>query len=63
MTAIDSKYEDMDDFTLADQLQELSGVMLPKAIQEIRTAPVRHNRVTDPEHMPEIVKEILGIQK
>lgn len=63
MTAIDSKYEDMDDFTLADQLQELSGVKLPKAIQEIRTASVRHNRVTDPENMPEIVKEILGIQK
>ena len=61
MTAIDKKYEDMEDFALADELERISGVKIPKAIEEIRTAPVRHNTVAEAADMPKVVKEILQI--
>ena len=61
MTAIDKKYEDMEDFALADELEGISGVKIPKAIEEIRTAPVRHNTVAEAADMPKVVKEILQI--
>ena len=62
LTAIDPKYGDMDDFTLAEELEKLSGVKIPKAIEEIRTAPVRHNTVAEAADMPQVVKKILKIQ-
>ena len=61
MTAIDKKYEDMEEFALADELERISGVKIPKAIEEIRTAPVRHNTVAEAADMPKVVKEILQI--
>ena len=61
MTAIDKKYEDMEDFALADELERISGGKIPKAIEEIRTAPVRHNTVAEAADMPKVVKEILQI--
>lgn len=61
MTAIDKKYEDMEDFALADELERISGVKIPKAIEEIRTAPVRHNTIAEAADMPKVVKEILQI--
>ncbi|WP_373218887.1 threonine synthase [Ruminococcus sp. 5_1_39BFAA] len=62
MDAIAEGHEDLDDFGLADALSELSGVPLPKAVEEIRTAPVIHDRVVDAPDMPATVKNILGIQ-
>lgn len=62
VSAVSGQYEDMDDFALVDVLHQISGVKVPKAVEEIRTAPVLHDRVVDPENMPETVKEILGIQ-
>ena len=50
-----------DDFQLVDELERLSGVIVPKAVEEIRTAPVRHTRVCDAENMKEEVCQILGI--
>ena len=61
MTAIDKKYEDMEDFALADELERISGVKNGKAIEECRTAPVRHNTVAESADMPKVVKEILQI--
>lgn len=61
MEAVSDKGEDMDDFSLADALSELSGVKIPKAVEEIRTAPVLHDTVVDAPDMPETVKKILGI--
>ncbi len=46
---------------LADALEKLSGVAVPKAVNDIRTAPVLHDRVVDAEDMPATVKEILKI--
>lgn len=61
LTAIDPAYEAYGDFELADKLSELSGTKIPKAIEEIRTAPVIHDHVVDACDMPEIVKQFLGI--
>lgn len=62
MDAIDStRYEGMEDFQLIDALARLSGVPVPKAVEEIRTAPVLHDRVVDACDMPKTVKEILGL--
>lgn len=60
MEAIDAeKYGDLGDFALVDELCTLSGVTVPKAIEEIRTAPVRHNTVCEVEQMKCVVKDFL----
>lgn len=59
MEAIDKKYEGLDEFVLIDELNKLSGIKVPNAIEEIRTAPVIHNRVCDTDKMQEVVGEIL----
>ena len=62
MNAIDSKkYADMTDFELVDELSKIANVAVPKAIEEIRTAPVLHNRVCGRTQMKETVKDILGV--
>ena len=61
MCAIDGSYDKMSDFELADELEKISGVKVPAAIDEIRTAPVRHDTVCEPEEMPKVVKQYLGI--
>ncbi len=62
MDALSDRYEGLDDFALADALEKLSRVKLPKAVEEIRTAPVLHQRVVDVADMPATVKEILKIK-
>ena len=61
MNAIDAKYDSMGDFELVDELCKLSGVKVPNAIEEIRTAPVLHDTVCESEKMQETVEKILGI--
>ncbi len=61
MDAVSDRYAGLDDFGLVDALEKLSGVKIPKAVEEIRTAPVLHDKVVDAEDMPAAVKEILGI--
>ena len=61
MEAVSDRYEDLDDFALADALSKLSGVKVPKAVEEIRTAPILHDLVVDAPEMPATVKKILGI--
>ena len=46
MNAIDPKYDAMGDFELVDELSKIGNVAVPKAIEEIRTAPVLHDHVT-----------------
>lgn len=61
MNAIDHKYDAMSDFELVDELSKLSGVKVPQAIEDIRTAPVLHDTVCDVDQMCNNVKKILGI--
>lgn len=62
MDAIDKeKYDSMTDFELVDELNALSGVKIPEAIEEIRTAPFRHDIVCDKSEMQMTVEKILGL--
>ena len=58
---IDPAYDAREDFELVDELCRLSGVPVPRAIEEIRTAPVRHKTVCEVSEMPKVVKEFLGL--
>ena len=51
----------MTDFELVDELNKLSGVKVPQAIEEIRTAPILHDKVCDKSEMEKTVKEILSL--
>lgn len=62
MTAIDGKYAAMDDFALIDELEKISGVSVPNAVEEIRNAKILHTRECDSEQMEAAVKDILGIK-
>ena len=62
MNAIDAKYDAMGDFELVDELSKLANVTVPKAIEEIRTAPVLHTTVCDKEDMKSVVMRFLDIQ-
>ena len=61
MDSIDEKYDSMTDFELVDELNKLSGVKVPQAIEEIRTAPILHDKVCDKSEMEKTVKENLGL--
>lgn len=61
MKAIDRKYDSMEDFALVDELSKLSNTSVPKAIEEIRTAPVLHDTICEKDEMKEVVKRFLGI--
>ncbi|MCI6009600.1 MAG: threonine synthase [Anaerostipes hadrus] len=61
MDAIDPAYDAEDDFELVDELNKVSKTAVPKAIEEIRTAPVLHDTVCETAGMEDEVKKILGI--
>lgn len=61
MKAIDGNYDTMSDFELVDELSRISNVDVPKAITEIRTAPVIHDIVCDRTEMKTVVKNFLGV--
>lgn len=59
MAAIDPKYQGRPDFELVDELEALSGVKVPKAIEEIRSAEVVHKTVCEVDGMRDVVKGFL----
>ena len=61
MDAIDPAYDVKTDFELVDELNRLSKVAVPQAIEDIRTAPVLHDTVVDAKDMCAQVKHILNI--
>ncbi len=61
MTALNAKYEGNPDFELIDELEVLSKVKVPQAIEEIRTAEVLHKTICEVEDMERVVKEFLGV--
>lgn len=50
---------DRDEFEVVDALSSLSKVAVPKAVEEIRNAPIRHNTECDVDKMKATVKDIL----
>jgi len=61
MEAIDSKYASMGDFELVDELCKLANVVVPNAIEEIRSAQVRHNNICEVDEMQQVVRNFLNI--
>jgi threonine synthase len=63
MDAIDkAKYDSMSDFELVDELSAIANVAVPQAIEEIRTASVRHNTVCEVSEMSSEVEKFLGMK-
>lgn len=62
LEAVSGALEEEDDFALADRLWEISGVPIPGAVKELRTAPVLHNCVVNVADMPQTVLNILKIK-
>ena len=61
MTAIDPAYDTKGDFELVDELSRLGNVSVPQAIEDIRSAEIRHNTVVEVDEMQSAVKKFLGI--
>ncbi len=61
MDALKAGTEAMSDFELVDELSRVSGVKVPQAIEDIRTAPVLHDTVVEVDGMKDIVKKFLGM--
>ena len=59
LSAIDPGYSSDDDFDKADRLYELSKVPIPKAVSEIRTAPILHKTICEVDEMEKTVKGFL----
>jgi threonine synthase len=61
MCAINEKYDSMSDFELVDELCKISGVEVPQAIEDIRSAKILHETVCEVIEMKKTVKEFLNI--
>ena len=61
MNAIDTKYDYLSDFELIDEMEKISNVIVPNAINEIRTAPVLHKTLCDKTEMKQAVINYLGM--
>ena len=62
MEAIDKgACEGRSDFELVDELNRISGVPVPAAIEEIRSAPVLHDTICDRDGMQREVERLLGL--
>lgn len=61
MEAINSQYANSLDFELVDELNKLSQVKIPQAIEDIRSAEVIHDTICDKTEMKETVKDILKL--
>ena len=61
MEAIGGAMAGLDEFQVIDRLCQTSGVAIPKAVEEIRNARIRHKRECDAADMEATVAEILGL--
>ena len=61
MTAIDPAYDEKAEFELIDELSKVSGTEIPQAIEEIRSAGIRHRLECDADKMKEAVEHILSL--
>ena len=61
MAAVLGNVDEKDEFASIDQMNKLSGVKIPRAVEEIRNAEIRHRRECDRDEMEAVVAEILGL--
>lgn len=61
MEAIQGPREEEDEFALIDEMSRLTKIPVPQAVEEIRSAPILHNRECGRDEMKQEVADILGI--
>ncbi len=61
MEAVSGNQEGRDEFAVIDELCQISGVAIPRAVEEIRNAQIRHKRESSVPDMEQTVAEILGV--
>lgn len=61
MDAVAGDQGDKDEFAIIDELHKVSGVAIPNAVEEIRSAEIRHNHECKVADMKKTVAEILGL--
>lgn len=61
LKAIDSKYDAHTDMEQFDDLKEVSKVAIPNAIEELKSAEIRHKTVVDKDEMQKAVRDVLGL--
>lgn len=61
MESMGQECDSATDFDLVDRLAGLSGVKVPQAIEEIRSAGIIHDTVCDKTEMEQTVRSILGL--
>ena len=61
MEAIFGSEEGKGEFELIDEMEKASGVKIPQAIEEIRSAEVLHKTVCEKDEMKDVVKKFLGM--
>ena len=61
MEAIKGARPDLDEFKAIDLLHQTSGTAIPQAVEEIRSAAIRHKLECDIDQMKDTVLKILGI--
>ncbi len=59
LAEVPENIEELDDFELADLLSRITGTAIPKAVEEIRIAPILHDKVVDASDMPQAVCDFL----
>jgi threonine synthase len=59
LEAMEGDQDTEDEFQIIDHLSNVSGVSVPQAVEEIRTAVVRHTTVCDADQMKEAVLNFL----
>lgn len=61
MSAVFGDQPGMDEFAVIAEMSKTSGVSIPKAVEELRGAPVRHTTECDVDEMKQTVKSLLKI--
>jgi len=61
MTSIDEKYSEFDDFQLIKEMNKLSKVKIPSAIEDIQYRPIIHNSICEKKEMKAVVAQILKL--
>lgn len=59
--SIDPSFDGLSDFEQMDKLSEISNTAVPKAVEELKNAPVRHNTVCEVSEMKDVVRKMLGM--
>lgn len=60
MKAIAPEFEESDDFELIEKMAEISGIKVPRAVSELRNAPVIHSICCEKGEMRDVLEKFLS---